>query len=617
MSVSDRARGIRSEPTEVPFGLSITQNGHTYGLSLERLPPSPLRTQMRDACLSFAADRGGTLKSAISMSNQVEHAISMGRAIAAVVPNAQLDAAELRVEDVHRAAFLSIPKPASQKLVVGRKVLKRAAELAGNAALTVYLTNIRLYGYTARGGGSKPYTEVELTTLLDYAKQALHNLEKQQTAALGRLGLAANATDQEAVAAATAVLAGTKHSFALPSDAPEAGADWGDVPSNARWWTAQVLVNGFSLVPGEHHQQRRYFLEAQDAWFPTVDEAHAAVLLIINEFGIEGQVLAGLRAGETRRVGGEFSSVLEVSGVKSRASKAVSRRGNALSHWSGGRVLERWERHTAPARRWTGVNLLWQFRLRATYGGGPRMLRVPISNFLPGPGLLNGQARIRYVDLPDGGTVAFSPQRMRKTWAVRSERALGSMIAGAIDPMHSAKVSWAFYRSVAYNGQERRELLSEAQDDLMAMVKAVQVVADLAPGRDVTAALRKQGVSEDVIQRLVREGLDDSGTSLCSNMREAPGQAIGTICKQTPFACLLCKNAIHTRVHLPVLLALQESLAAERQSMPAEQYVAAWAGVDAALGNILSRFSASALFAARTDLMQARAQLQKLKDAFT
>jgi hypothetical protein len=602
VSVHDPGRGVRSEPTDVPFGIALTVDGQERQLSFEKLSTGPLRVQLRDACLSVMADRGGTIKSLLTARNYLQAIEALDRALAAHGASSEpgsLDVSALSVTDVHEAFFgpaVAKGGPAQPGTIYARRILHAAADCAGNDELAVYLRNMRLYGYTA-GSGRDPYTPAELRAVIGDCKRRLHQLDQRRTVALKLLGLPPAADDT------LAVETGRKYLATHPVN-----------KRDETWWVAHVIVHGFTDEPDWDRDRLPLFRRACEAFFPSIDDAYAAMLLVVNEFGSELQKLISMRIGDVSRDPNN-SSVMELAGVKARADRAVSRRGNAVSHWSGGRILERWMIHTAAARRWTGTDLLWQYH-SLYFASSDKTLRAPIKRFLPDrPVMLTGGVD-RTIEVGDGTRVRLSPARMRKSWTQRAEKAHGHAVRGPIDPNHSGAVSWAFYRGAAFDQDQRRELLARAHDDLLAIAASAGIVIDSTDPAQIQAALRKVGVSPEVIAALGAGRVADSGTTLCQDPKRAPGQAVGTMCRQTPFFCLVCRNAVHTRAHLPVLIALDESVSKDRANLPAEEYLAKWAGVDIALQHVLGRFSRASLQEARKELDDARGRIGKLREAF-
>ncbi|MFC0713685.1 hypothetical protein [Cellulomonas biazotea] len=587
-----------SAPSEVPLGILLTSDGHSALLDFTPIPNSPLRRQLRDATLPLFVDRGGSLKSPGSGRMYVQAAKLVASRLSIAAPE-PLDVATLAVPAVHAALFTALTSPVPVRIVLARKLLLNAALAAGNDDLVRYLGNLTLYGYARP---SRPYSNAELECIVDWCKSRLAPLFARRNSALSLLGLPPEATDEQALRAAAGVLA----------DRPLPAAD-GTEEDERRWWTAWVVAHGFEEPETSRRAGRTGALEAL---FPDVQDALAATLLVINEYGAEGQVLASMDVTDVRRLPGD-SSVMSITGVKARADRAVSRRGNSVGTWSGGRVLERWIHLTGPARRWTGTQHLWLWRSRARNDRtSDKTVRMPVLTYVPSRALV--QEGHKAIEGPGGASLRLSTRRMRKTWAVRSERALGPGVAGQLDPNHSRLSSWSMYRSAAVSLEERRALIAEAQDDLLGLVRASQLVIDdgMSP-EDAVQLLTDNGVDIATARRIVRGGGDDSGTVTCRNSRDAPGQAVGTLCHQTPFACLLCRNAIHTRAHLPVILALRETIEAERAHLPAEQFVNQWGGVDLGVAHVLSRFSDRAKSEAVADMDAARDRLARLKEVYS
>ncbi|MGY5884981.1 hypothetical protein [Modestobacter lacusdianchii] len=594
----DPHRGLASEPSDVPVGILLTADGHTSLLDFAVVPASPLRQQLRDATLPLFVDRGGELKSPGSGRMYLSAARLVGDRLAAHATNPP-DAATLQVGHVHAALFGDLTTPVPVRTVLARRLLLNAALTAGNDALVRYLRNLTLFGYAKP---SKPYSPAELACVIDWCKDRLSALFARRNAALRLLEVGPDASDEEALAAAQRIL-----------DVEPPPRDGDATVAARRWWSAWVLVHAFDERVAADRTGRAAAIKAL---FPDVQDALAATLLVINEYGAEGQVLASMDVTDVRRLPGR-SSVMEIAGVKARADRAVSRRGNAVSTWSGGRVLERWIDVTAPARRWTGTEHVWLWRSKARDGRtSVKTVRLPVLTYVPSRPLV--QEGHEGIEGPDGARIRLSTRRMRKSWAERSERALGPGVAGQLDPNHSRLSAWAMYRSAALSPDERQAVIAEAQDDLLGLVRSSQLVIDADLQRDeVLALLVDHGVEPATAERIVRGEGDDSGTVTCRDARQAPGQAVGTLCRQTPFACLLCENAIHTRHHLPVILALSDSIDAERRQMPAEQFVQRWGGVDVGVQHVLSRFSDRAKQDAAREIAEAQHRIERLKEVYT
>lgn len=602
----DEQRGLSSKPTQVPFGIRIIADGRTSQLDYGRIPKSPLRSQFRDANLAVLIDQGGGAKTRGSASAYFDAARAAHAALAefATPPETPLDVRTLTIPTVHAALFENRMSPASTRTTLARRLLVEAARVESNSLLEGYLQNLRLHGFSKP---SNPYTPAELETVLAWCKTRLNAMFMRRAKALALLGADENETDQEVLGRALAILDEPEPS---PSNLPEA-----DATSSDRWWIAQLYAKGFSVIPPSGSPRRANFRMAMQALFPTSQDAVAAVLLVVNEYGAEGQVLVSLDVTDVRRDATD-SSVMVITGVKARADKAVSRKGNAVATWSGGKVLERWIAATVPARRWTSTSHLWLWQ-SIKQPGSDKTVVAPFHTFIPErPLIMEGNTSL--IPMPNGETIRLSTRRMRKTWVVRADRAVGSGIAGSLDPAHDKNTAWAFYRSVALDQNERRAIIAEAQDDYLAMIRAVGVVLGDEMSREQSlSALTNAGIDRTVAERILRGQAEDSGTTTCRDSRNAPGQAVGTLCRKMPFACITCPNAVHTLVHLPMILALEEEVEQQRGSLPAEEFVAVWAGLDVGISRILNAFSPSAIEGARQDLNEARTQLLKIRTAYS
>jgi len=606
----DEQRDIRSAPTDVPFGLVVVSDGTTHRYGFGDLPDVSLRRQLRDAILAACMDRGGNVRSPGSVLAYVASVTAIFKAFA-TLPEQQLDAKQLTPAIVHSALFANLQSPIPVRMVLARKMLLHAASAADNDVLVGYLGNLTLWGYAR---ASDPYTDTELEGILRWCKEQLSSMFNRRRDALASIGAEAGWDETAILEQARAVLAEPSH----PDDymgSPRGYSRWPSAPANSRWWTAQVYAHGFEQEPPSSTHQRRQFIAAADALFPTTTQCLAAQLLVINEYGAEGQMLASMDVNDVRRVEGN-SSVMEIRGIKTRADKAVSRRGNAVTTWSGGKVLENWIEATAPARRWTGEDDLWQWRTTDTRRDAAKNLRAPIQHHIPSrPVILEGTKPITGTH---GEPINLSIRKMRKTWAVRAERAIGAGVAGSLDPNHSRLTAWTFYRSAALSREERHVLISEAQDDLEAMLMASQIIVDTDLARpEAIGQLVAHGVDPATADRVIRGTADDSGTAHCKNAREAPGQAPGTLCRETPFACIICPNAIHTRVHLPVIIALRESIDSERATAPAEKFASQWNAIDQGVDRVLAGFSEGAMSEARKDLTAAQERLAVLAAVYS
>jgi hypothetical protein len=596
----DEQRGLLSEPTEVPLGIRIIADGRASHLDYSVLPDTPLRRQFRDANLAVLIDQGGNAKSRGSAKTYWDAARAAHAALAAAATPLErpLDIRTLTVPTLHRALYENKTSPASVRTTLARRLLQEAAEAEGNIVVGSYLQNLRLHGYSKP---SNPYTADELECVLNWCKTRLNDMYLRQAKALELLGTGPDDTDVQVLRKAQSILDESKHRQ------PAEGSD------EYRWWLAQLYANGFEDIPAPGSRQRAIFTRAMKALFPTSQDAVAAVLLVINEYGAEGQLLASLDFTDVRRDALD-SSVMVITGIKSRADKAVSRRGNAVATWSGGKVLERWIAATAPARRWTGTSHLWLWQ--SIFSRSDKTVVPPFHTFIPDrPLIIEGNMSV--IPMPDGGRVRLSTRRMRKTWVVRADRAFGAGISGAVDPAHDQRTAWTFYRSVTLEVNERHSIIAEAQEDYMAMIAANGIVIDdtMSPEQAISI-LTELGIAPAAAQRVLRGAGDDSGTAKCRDSRKAPGQAEGTLCRKTPFACITCPNAIHTTAHLPVILALKEYIDQERRTLPAEQFISLWAGTDLGVERVIHSFSSTAIETARQDMAKARARIDKLREVY-
>lgn len=638
MTARDVGRAVRSEKLDVPFGISTTINGRTRNYTMADAPACPLRDELREAALSCIADRGGTAKSVSTVTKIVRAARMSVTTLNAAVPSLEeLSVRNLSVELVHRALFADAGQGRTAHWkVTAQRLLLIAARTCGNEDLVAYLTNLRgLDNHHLHSEPTQPYSDDELVVVLDWCKTQLHGFEQRRAAAWELLGLAPGAPLVDAVDAAAEYLAQhgdmTEPSACRPGGYGGGAVDASEQRTQSRseaWWIAHLLINPASTVEPKRYGQWRasgnkregqqwdYYDKAWAALFPTREDAQAVMMLVINENGAEDQVLRSLHVSDVERIG---ESVVKITGVKDRADKAVSRKGNRASNWSGGRVLERWIELSEPARNWTNSTQLWQFvpGKLSTAGTDDQVLRKPVITFPPDTASFRSERKGRSRFNVNGSEFGLSPQQMRKSWYRRLERALGPVVSGALDPTHSAKIAWAWYRSAALTEEECYALIADAHKELHDMIVAHTVVADNDSPEELEAQLLDVGVGAVVISRLLNDDLDDSGTSFCKDPTDAPNQRPGTMCQQTPFACLFCRNAIHTRTHLPVLLALSDSVHADRKRLPAEEFIDTWAGVDEALQHILARFSDASKAQAHRNLDSARQRIEDMKEVWT
>lgn len=607
----DEQRGMSSEPTEVPMGIHIVADGRFSQLDYSTWPDTQLRRQLRDANLAVLIDHGGNAKSRGSAKAYWEAARVAHAVLTEAAPRAEqpLDIRTLTVPTVHAAMFENKTSPASVRTTLARRLLLEAAQTHGNTVLESYLQNLRLHGYSKP---SNPYSAAELDSVLDWCKSQLNGMFMRRAKALKLLGANEHETDEQILMKAIAVLDEPAYSLSGESANELEAAEFTD---QYRWWLAQLYAKGFQLTPSPGSPRRAVFTEAMNALFPTSQEAVAAALLVINEYGAEGQVLASLDVTDVRRDSAD-SSVMVITGVKSRADKAVSRKGNAVATWSGGKVLERWIAATAPARRWTSTSHLWLWQ-SIKMPRSDKTVVAPFHTFIPDrPLILEGN--ISVIPIPNGGRVRLSTRRMRKTWVVRADRAFGSGVGGSVDPAHDQRTAWAFYRSVTLDQNERRIIIAEAQDDYLAMIKANgMVIGDNMSREQALSELISRGIDPAAAERILRGTAEDSGTTTCRDSKNVPGQAEGTLCRKMPFACITCVNAIHTLAHLPVILALEENIDQERKTLPAEEFVSVWAGIDLGVARIIRAFSPTAIETARQDMDEARTRVTKLRGAYS
>lgn len=589
----DPRRGLVSWKTDVPFGISVVADGRESQFDYSAIPVTPLRQQMRDAALLALVDHGGKARSVGSAAAYRDAAIYAHHRLATAAGSNEipLDIRTVSAKTMHLALFEGRMSPASVRTTLARRMLKDAAESLGVDETFGYLRNLRLYGLANAG---PPYTDAELDRVLAWCKTQLNDYFARRSQALALIGADVERdSDVQIMGRARAALR------------------CGATEREERFWVAQLYIHGFDKPPPPAHRKEPYRF-ARHALFPGNLEAQAAALLVINEYGAEGPLLVSMDTGDVRREANN-SSVMVIRGVKSRADKAVSRKGNAVSPWSGGRVLERWIAATAPARRWTGTDHVW---LWAQVKDSPKMVRFPIASFIPERPII-GEGGTAVLRMQNGETVRLSTRRMRKTWMVRADRAIGAGMAGAIDPNHSAGTAWVFYRSVGKSKDERRVLISRAQDDYLASIKATGlIISDELTRDEAIEILVEDGIERAAAERMLRGELADSGTSGCRAPYSAPEQAEGTLCRKTPYACLLCRNAVHTTAHLPVVLALRERIDHERATLPAEEFVVQWAGVDMGVDKVIAGFSSVAISNALAEISRARERIAQFGEIY-
>lgn len=590
----DARRGLISKKTDVPFGISIVADGQASFVDYSTIPDTPLRQQMRDAAFLTLVDQGGRVRSVGSARAYRDAATYAHELLAAEVQQDELppDIRTISVASLHTALFERRMSPASVRTTLARRMLFLAADSCAIHTTVRYLENMRLHGFSSP---IEPYTEAELECVVDWCKSRLNSFFTRRKEAFALIGANPEVqSDEQVLANAHAVLA--------------EGAD--DTSRDQRWWVAQFHAKGFSMLPPDGH--RESYRLARKALFPSSLDAQAAALLVVNEYGAEASMLVSMDTSDVRREANN-SSVMVIKGIKTRADKAVSRKGNAVALWSGGRVLERWMNATSSLRRWTQTDHLWVWvqSIQST-----KTVRHPVATFIPDrPIILEGGSAA--LAMPGGGTVRMSTRRMRKTWMARADRAFGSGFGGALDPNHDAKTAWTFYRSVGLTRDERLAVIGEAQDDYFASIKAAGLIlTDQLNRDDANALLIANGVEPAAAARMMQGEMPDSGTSSCKDPYKAPGQAEGTLCRKTPYACLLCPNAVHTTAHLPVVLALREHIDTERETLPAEDFVARWAGVDMGVERVIDAFSASAVAKANQDIDTARRRIEEFGDIY-
>ncbi|MEI5671841.1 MULTISPECIES: hypothetical protein [unclassified Nocardioides] len=591
----DARRGLLSALTEVPFGISAVADGRVHRLDYSVIPDTPLRQQMRDAALVALIDQGGRVRSIGSARAYRDAAIYAHDLLSRSAQPAEspLDIRTLSVSTLHAVLFENRMSPATVRTTLARRMLFHAADCLGVESTARYLRNLRLHGFASP---IEPYTEAELECVIDWCKTRLNSLFTRRREAFALIGADPDVeNDEEILVHANAVLN-------EPLD---------EMSRDQRWWVAEFQANGFRTPPPPVHRRAPYRL-ARQALFPDALDAQAAALLVINEYGAEASMLISMDITDVRREANN-SSVIIIKGIKTRADKAVSRKGNAVALWSGGRVLERWIDATSSLRRWTGTHHLW---LWVQGKESPKTVLHPVATFVPErPIILEGGSAT--LEMPGGGTVRMSTRKMRKTWMARADRAFGAGFGGALDPNHDIKTAWTFYRSVGLSHDERLAVIAEAQDDYFASIKGAGLIVTDRLGRDEAKSLLvSNGVEPAAAERMLRGDVSDSGTTACKDPYKAPGQAEGTLCRKVPYACLLCPNAVHTTAHLPVVLALREHIENQRDTLPAEDFVARWAGVDMGVERVIEAFSSMAVNKARQDIAAARERIERLRGIY-
>jgi hypothetical protein len=586
----DHRSAIRSESVDVPLGIEVLQNGRTYFLNFHEIVEAPIARQLRDAALGVMGDRGGGVRaagSAAAYHDAARHAVR--QLLPRLTPEEQpLDIKTLTPATLQSALFDGRTSPASVRTTLARRLLLDSAVIAKADATVAYLKRLKLHGFSQP---SRPYTSEELKAIVGWCKGRLNALFLRRLSAFRMLDDdASEESTHRALQIARQIVAMRSH------------------PATLRDWVAWLLVVG--LEP-ERPLVGPYG-DAVRLLSPTALDAQAAALLIVNEFGAETSVLISMDTVDVQR-DTDDSSLTRISGLKSRADRAVSRKGNGVSTWSGGRVIERWVSATEHLRSFTDTDhlLLWVQSERSD-----KTLRHPIATAIPQrPIVLEGDSSV--VSLPSGASVRMSTQRMRKTWAARADRLVGGGVRGAIDPNHSARVSWTFYRGAGLSKEERLEVIAEGQDEYYASILATgYVIADSESPEEIRRRLWQEGLSGATVDKVLAEALDDTGTASCVDPRAAPGQKLGTLCRKTPFACLLCPNAVFTTMHLPVILALADRIDRDREEQSAETFISTWAGVAARVDQILQVFSQEAIDEAIRDLEIAQERLRALEEAY-
>ncbi|WP_144709680.1 hypothetical protein [Curtobacterium pusillum] len=574
----------------MPLGIEIFQDGRRHFLNFHEIGEAPIARQLRDAALGVMGDRGGGVKAAATAAAYQDAAdYAVKQLLPRLLPEEQpLDIKTLVPATLHSGLFEGRTSPASVRTTLARRLLLDAAEAAKADASVAYLKRLKLHGFSRP---SRPYTSEELEAIVGWCKGRLNDLFLRRLSAFRMLDEGASEdSTQGAIEVARQIVALRDH------------------PATVRDWVAWVLVVG----PESDRPLSGPYGEAVRLLSPTVLDAQATALLIINEFGAEASVLISMDTVDFERAPDD-SSLTRISGLKSRADRAVSRKGNGVSTWSGGRVIERWITATAHLRSWTDTDhlLIWVQSERSD-----KTLRHPVATAIPQrPIVLEGDSSV--VSLPSGGTVRMSTQRMRKTWAARADRVVGGGVRGAIDPNHSARVSWTFYRGAGLSEEERLEIIADGQDEYYASILAVgYIIADSESPEEIRRRLWHEGLSDETIDKVLAEALDDTGTAGCVDPRAVPGQKLGTLCRKTPFACLLCPNAVFTTIHLPIILALADRIDRDREEQVAEVFISTWAGVAARVDQILEAFSQEAVDEAMSDLEAAQERLRVLEEAY-
>jgi hypothetical protein len=607
---------MTTEAVEAPFGLNAFSDGKRTFVSLDDLRDVPLRRQLRDALMSLSIDHGGRAKSTKTLQT---YANAIRRIFARYSPE-NLSGWSIRSLD-----FSSLKRdvfPSAERRTTNSTMSMSARRLLVIAAMADYprtptgtVTFLGALQLNNPPSARPAYEDEELVSILEWATTRLYELEQRWSTHLQSFGGDPALSDQENENIAhqyliQADIAATREGRSGKTTWRQAGKRI-TAPTDRAWWSASLYAVGFGIETTPTHPSRRAQSEAEAALFPDFSDAIAAMTLVINEYGAEQQLLRTMDIDSAQRMPGN-SSVVRITGIKFRADRAVSRKGNGVSPWSGGAVLERWTRLTAASRRWAATRNIWIWRSRANTNQLAQA-RFPIYQTIVEESIKPWQT---VPHRQTGAPIVLRFGRLRKNWIARTERAVGPGLSGTLDPAHSSAVDWSFYRMVGLTADQRLEVVARAQEELRTHALVFQLVIDT--NSDVALireALLAKGIPEGDVDKIVKRDWD-SGTAGCRSPREAPGQTIGTLCRQTPFACFVCPNAIFTSVHVPLLIALDDQLSEEAKAMPAEEYLALWGGVHPAVRRVLDGFSAQVIAGAEKELRAAESRLKDMAGVY-
>lgn len=261
-------------------------------------------------------------------------------------------------------------------------------------------------------------------------------------------------------------------------------------------------------------------------------------------------------------------------------------------------------RLTARSREFSGTGSLWS--IWAGLGRGSRANATTAGHTGPFDSELARKLRLgewatRHGLTDDTGEpLELRLTRMKKTVEVRTAKQVGGHLPSA-RRTNSADTSFTHYlRDDPFIQDWAAQTLTEAIDEAEAnardvVLRIVVKPSDTEAGRADTAA--RSGVAADVIKQ-AEAGELDTLVSSCLDIDHSP--LTGERCTASFLTCLRCPNALVLERHLPMLLALVDSLQVDLDRRDvgdwARDHGQTWSIITR---GILPRFSAGQLDAAR------------------